>query len=215
MYNKYKGLTHFIVPTVAAVTFFVLRLVKFSPIIGSSWGFFSLFDAAMPLTGTLGLSFGLCMVMARMGCKAFFTGVSLSHVVYYVPGFCGAGYWAHKNVLFRLLVPISCMVAFVMHPVGYQAAAYSLYWLIPVGIYFYKSESIFLKSLASTFVVHAVGSVIWLYSFDMSAQMWLALIPVVAVERLFFASAMTVFYSTVRECKRMVLKTVFSSSQLV
>lgn len=214
MMNKYKGLLEFLAPCVAVVTFFALRFAKISPIVGASWGFFSLSDVVMPLTGTLGLGIGACAVLARLGCKALFFNVPLTNIMYYLPGFCAAGYWSSKGSFFRLIVPIGCMVLFIIHPVGFHAAAYSLYWLIPVGVYFFDKESIFLQSLASTFVAHAVGSVLWLYSFDMSAAMWLGLIPVVAFERLFFASAMTVIYISIREARRFFVSKIFSFSQI-
>ncbi|MFT6765329.1 MAG: hypothetical protein ACJAZS_000204 [Alteromonas naphthalenivorans] len=212
MHNKYKGLIALVAPSAAVVTFFVLRFAKLSPIIGSSWGFFSLSDVVMPLTGTLGLGFGVCAVLARLSYKVLFLRASLTTILYYLPGFCAAGSWAKKGPLFRLLLPIVCMILFVVHPVGFMAAPYCLYWLIPIALYFLNNKSIFLQSLSSTFVAHAVGSVIWLYSFDMSSQMWLGLIPVVAVERLFFASAMTLVYITGRACKRIAVSRVLSYS---
>jgi hypothetical protein len=86
------------------------------------------------------------------------------------------------------------MALFIIHPVGLLASAYSLYWLIPVGCYFIARTSIFSAALASTFIAHAVGSVMWLYLQPTTAQYWLTLIPVVAAERLIFASAATVLY---------------------
>ncbi len=56
------------------------------------------------------------------------------------------------------------------------------------------SKNIFLHSLTSTFIAHAVGSVIWLYATPMTPEFWYALIPVVAVERLVIASGMTLAY---------------------
>ena len=47
------------------------------------------------------------------------------------------------------------------------------------------------KSLGATFVAHAVGSIIWLHLMPMSSNMWLALIPIVPVERVCFAAAMS------------------------
>lgn len=214
MNKKYKCLIEFILSSIAVVTFFALRFAKFSPIVGSSWGCFSLADVVMPLTGTLGLGLGACAVLGRLSYKALLFNVPLTSIVYYLPGFCAAGYWSEKGPLFRLIVPIGCMVLFIIHPVGFHAAAYSLYWLIPVGVYFFNKESIFLQSLASTFVAHAVGSVLWLYSFDMSAAMWIGLIPVVAFERLFFAAAMTVVYVSAREARRFFVSKIFSFSQI-
>lgn len=90
------------------------------------------------------------------------------------------------------------MGAFIVHPVGGAAWAYSLYWLIPVALYMIRKESLFLTALGSTFTAHAVGSVIWIYANPMTPQTWLALIPVVFIERLVFASGMVVAYHAIK-----------------
>jgi hypothetical protein len=51
--------------------------------------------------------------------------------------------------------------------------------------------------LGSTFIAHAVGSTIWIYTVPMTAQMWLGLMPLVAIERLCFATGMVVSYHAV------------------
>ncbi|MFA6328466.1 MAG: hypothetical protein WCY41_03400, partial [Candidatus Micrarchaeia archaeon] len=90
-------------------------------------------------------------------------------------------------------VSLACMVAFIAHPIGAQAWIYSLYWLIP-AIALALPEHLFLRSLGSTFTAHAIGSVVWLYAFPSTAVFWLALIPVVAFERLLFASGISISY---------------------
>jgi len=52
----------------------------------------------------------------------------------------------------------------------------------------FLGQSFFLVALSSSFIAHAVGSVIWLYSLSMPAEKWIALIPIVAVERFIFAA---------------------------
>jgi hypothetical protein len=52
------------------------------------------------------------------------------------------------------------------------------------------NKSLFLQSLASTFIAHAVGSVIWVYANPMTPQMWTGLIPVVFVERMVIAAGL-------------------------
>lgn len=214
MINKYKGLAEFFASSIIIVAFSILRFAKFSPIIGAAGSFFSLSDVAMPLTGTLGLGFCICAALARLGTKMVLTGIPFIKAGFYLPGLCAAGCWTERKMLFQVAIPLTAMVLFIMHPVGFYAAPYSFYWLIPVIIYWLDRDSVFLYSLASTFVAHAVGSVIWLYVFNLSVQTWLGLIPVVAVERLFFASAMTVMYITVLETKRFFVSKIFSSSQL-
>ena len=92
-------------------------------------------------------------------------------------------------------VPISlCMAMFLLHPVGYQAFFYSWFWFIPMIIHMLPFRNPFLEALGATFIAHAIGSVLVLYMKTMTAAAWLALIPVVVIERLLFASGMTVIY---------------------
>lgn len=58
-------------------------------------------------------------------------------------------------------------------------------------------QSLFLTALGSTFIAHAVGSVIWCYTVPMTPAMWLGLIPVVALERTLFALGMVVAYKVI------------------
>ncbi len=91
------------------------------------------------------------------------------------------------------LVPLVCIVLFVIHPQGRQAWPYALYWLIPLAASF-KKNRLLINSLGSTFTAHAVGSIIFLYAFNLPAAVWLSLIPIVAVERGLFALGIWVAY---------------------
>jgi hypothetical protein len=86
------------------------------------------------------------------------------------------------------------MAAFIIHPVGSSAPLYTLYWLIPAVISLSGCSSVFLRSLASTFVAHAIGSIIWLHTHTITADMWNGLIGVVWAERMLFALSMTAVY---------------------
>jgi len=102
------------------------------------------------------------------------------------------------NFLLKAIVPAVCMILFVCHPEGSRAYLYSFYWFIPMGVYFLNRlknyNSYFLTALTTTFVAHAVGSVIWLYVVPMTSVQWLALIPLVAIERLVFACGISLTY---------------------
>jgi len=104
------------------------------------------------------------------------------------------------NFILRVLFPLVCMVLFVLHPIGKEAFIYSLYWLIPVFFYFLQNKSVFFMALTSTFLAHCMGSIIWLYTVEMSSGQWLALIPIVAVERLVFACGISIIYFCVNWC---------------
>lgn len=88
-----------------------------------------------------------------------------------------------------LALPALCMLLFVMHDVGSVAWSYSLYWLIPMALYFMKNSMI-TRALSASFVAHGVGSVIWLYTKAIPAEVWIGLIPVVVCERLLMAGGM-------------------------
>jgi hypothetical protein len=88
-------------------------------------------------------------------------------------------------------LPLVGMILFFLHPVGKDALFYTAYWFIPMIVYGYQKaksgSSLVATALASTFLAHAIGSVIYLYTFSFTAHQWLSLIPVVAAERLMIA----------------------------
>jgi len=105
------------------------------------------------------------------------------------------------NIFCHFVLPITCMMLFITHPIGNEAWGYSLYWLIPVGIasarFLNFAQHTFFSGLQSTFVAHAVGSIIWLYTVPMTSGQWLALIPLVAIERFTLAGLMTVGHEAI------------------
>lgn len=177
----------------ACLTFIkVASLYKTSVVIGSHAAFFSGSCWSVPLAGAAGgIAGGVLAFLMRLLSSWFVLGaLSLSSLAFFIPGLCSSLYWATRSSLVRFWLPAACMVAFAVHPVGREAFPYALYWLIPMGLYLFKSSSLFATALGSTFVAHAVGSVIWLYTVPMAAATWLALIPMVAVERTVAAAGM-------------------------
>jgi hypothetical protein len=174
-------------------------LFKFSFIVGSWHMFFSAINCTGPLVGSfLGIS-GSCMVY---GLRTIFrlctVGLSGAQLLNGVPTLGASVYLASSHWAARCALPMACMALFWLHPVGYAAAPYALYWLIPVAVFFVPSHHLFLNALGSTFVAHAVGSVIWLYTVPMESSAWLALIPIVAVERLLCATGMVVAHGVLQ-----------------
>ncbi len=173
----------------------VLQLASFfkvSYIIGSKITFFSAADFVSPLVGAFG-SWGLVISAFSLRSLAFGAYPWL-HIFKHLPTCVGALYWSTQSFIIRCMLPTLCILLFVIHPTGSQAYVYSFYWLIPIVLYAINAQGIMAQALGSTFVTHAVGSVIWLYTVPMTAELWLGLIPVVAVERLVAAVAMTVIY---------------------
>lgn len=174
----------------------VSGIFKVSLIIGSYAAFFSATNMITPLAGAYGGGFASMFVFGFALLFRFCAGnlFTFKILAYYIPGLFASLYWAKTDIFFRLLVPIICISVFIIHPVGFYAAPYALYWFIPVFLYFKKQKSVFFHSLCSTFIAHGVGSVIWLYASQTTPMFWLGLIPVVLFERLVFASGMTLVY---------------------
>lgn len=141
-----------------------------------------LFLAAPIMGGFFGPSIGFSLVLIKRLIKISLR-TSLLPLTYHIPTLFASAYWAYSRAFIRLYIPIICMILFIIHPIGGQAWAYSLYWLIPVFLYFVKHDSIVLTALGATFIQHAIGSLCWLYCTSMSPEQWLALIPLVFVER--------------------------------
>lgn len=176
------------------------KFFKVSFIVGSHIAFFSASSVIMPLCGVFGgffASFAVCALSIAFKLLCGGTALSFKYLAYHIPGLFAALYLASGSPLIRVLVPLACMAAFVVHPVGGAAWIYSLYWLVPVTLYFFKKQDFFFQALGSTLVAHAVGSVIWLYAEPMTSTIWLGLIPVVFVERMVYAIGMVGIYRVI------------------
>ncbi len=189
-----------------ALAFFMGSLVKIVPIIGSRCSFFSLTDVLMPLTGAAGVGMGALVALMLTGVTFFKISIPIMAPVYHLPSFFASASWAYPNLLLKVCVPLLCMALFIAHPSGFYAAPYAFYWLIPVAIYFSGKKAVFLQALSSTFIAHAVGSVVWLYVKALPTAVWVGLIPLVFFERLLYAALMTVVYYGVRDLLKVVAR---------
>jgi len=170
--------------------------INFSSLLGTENQSFTLFQFFAPtISAFLGPMGGIAgILIAEIGNylllgKAF----DLFGIARLFPMLFAALYFAGKGRKFVSLVPIVCMALFVLHPVGQVAWIYSLYWLIPPIAALLK-DNLFLRSLGSSFTAHAVGSVAFLYIFPTTPGLWISLIPVVFVERMLFASGISVSF---------------------
>ncbi|MBN1157067.1 hypothetical protein JXA85_05590 [Candidatus Woesearchaeota archaeon] len=179
---------------------FIGDRINFSKVIGAENQFFTLFQFFGPIAGGfLGPLLGVVSVLgAQLGSflllgKAF----SVLNLLRLLPMLFAAYYFGTKKKYIGVIVPVIAMALFILHPVGRQAWFYCLYWLIPIlGVVLPKKVPgrLFFRSLGATFTAHAVGSVIFLYTVPMEAAQWIGLIPVVAYERLLFASGIAISY---------------------
>lgn len=163
-------------------------------IVGSSQSF-TVFDYLGPTAGLfLGPLFGALSVFFVRLFHLLFSEASFEWlaVLRFLPLILAAFYLGSKSKK-NLFIPLLCMILFIAHPEGRAAWYYSLYWLIPILAVF-KKERLILNALGATFTAHAVGSVIFLYAFNLPSAVWISLIPVVAVERGLFALGIWVSY---------------------
>lgn len=178
------------------VAFSILELLsnlKVQSLIGAKSLFFSASYLVGPVFGAL---LGMGTFVGLLGVRRIIhslimgtTFVGLQSL--YLPTIAASAYWNYTNVWIRCVLPAVCMVAFIAHPVGFQSYWYASYWFIPLVLYAIKPQGTFFTALGATYVQHAVGSVIWLYTVPTVPALWNALIPVVFFERLLYAAAMT------------------------
>lgn len=170
--------------------------LNFSKVIGTENQYFTLFQFFGPIAGGfLGSFVGVAAVLFAQILNFFFVGqpLTLLTAARWLPMLFAAVYFASKSKKFSTIIPLICMAAFILHPVGRQAWYYSLFWLIPIAAKLFPNR-LFLRSLGSTFTAHAIGSAIWIWLIPMPASAWTTLIPVTFVERVLFAAGISVSF---------------------
>ncbi len=166
--------------------------INFSAIIGTENQFFTLYQLIGPIAGRfLGTTAGVISVLFAELISFLIKGKSfeLINLLRLTPMLFGAYYFGTKKRLSSALIPAVCMALFILHPVGRKAWLYSTYWLIPILGRVLPNKvkgRLLLQSFGATFTAHAVGSVLFLYTVPMTSAAWLALIPIVALERFVF-----------------------------
>ncbi len=195
----------------------VFSFFKFSFVWGSVNFFFSGINFIVPVVGALlGLPISCFLILLFFISKQILFGQILTLGL---PTFIAtlniavsakvSKFSQYSKLCLSLILPVVCMILFILHPVGRVAALYSFYWFIPMVICILqlgnRLNSFFYTALQSTFIAHAVGSIFWLYAFSMPSQYWLALMPIVAIERLIFACGITLSV----ECVKKILKYKF------
>jgi len=169
------------------IIFIFLGLITFQisidRIVGSDQNF-TLFEFLGPIGGMfLGPVLGAisAFVVYVINIIIFRAPINFLAVALFLPPVLAAAYFGLKQKATAIIFPV-CIILFILNPIGRQAWMYSLIWLIPFVATFGKKRLI-LNSLGATFTAHAVGSVIFLYLFGLTPAIWMALIPVVFMER--------------------------------
>jgi hypothetical protein len=128
--NKQK---HKVSPLLFTVLIKCASLLKVSFMVGSYFAFFSATSIIAPLAGAFTGIWGTCIVFALgLAGKAIFGSsiLSFKFLAFIIPGFCASLYWSSRSALIRLVLPLTCMALFMIHPAIGAGWVYSLYWLI-------------------------------------------------------------------------------------
>jgi len=181
--------------SIFAVIGIILMQIPFTKIIGSKLNF-SLFDFYGPIAGSfMGSVWGIIGVLAMQVINWAWHGFAIDSatIIRFFPMLFAVLYFAKKSKL-MLLIPAAAMIAFWAHPEGRIAWYYALYWLIPIIAYFWHDKYVFARALGTTFTAHAVGGVLFIWTFNLKAAVWISLIPIVWKERGLMAIGITLTY---------------------
>lgn len=176
---------------------FIALQIPFTNVVGSNTHF-TLFDFIAPISGSfLGGLIGVISVLLMQIGNWLIHGANFeaSALIRLFPMLFAVWYFSSSaKAKYSIFIPLVCMALFIIHPIGRQAFVYSLYWLIPPLMYFFKEKFLLAKALGATFTAHAVGGAAWIYAFNLPKEVWLGLIPQVALERGLFALGIVASY---------------------
>lgn len=178
---------------------FIALQIPTTTLLGSGTKF-TLFDAFAPIAGGfLGSIPGAIAVLVMQILNLAWHGFNIPDagaIIRLFPIVFAAIYFGRKTS-FNFIVPLVAMAAFIIHPIGREVWYYSLFWLIPVAMYFLQEKYLLARALGATFAAHSVGGALWIWAFALPKAVWISLIPIVAMERALFAIGIVVSYLVV------------------
>lgn len=151
---------------------------------------FMVYDAFAPVAGAfIGALPGVVAVFLMQFINFLVHGAAIEDVgtiIRFLPMIFAVLYFTRKGK-FNLIIPALAIIAFVVHPIGRTIWYYALFWTIPIIAYFFRDRFLLARALGATFTAHAIGGALWIWFFALPAPVWISLIPVVILERSFFA----------------------------
>ncbi len=179
-----------------AVLGFIALQIPIAQLEGSKAKFMA-YDAFAPVAGAfIGTLPGVVAVFLMQFINFLAHGAVIEDagtIIRFLPMLFAVLYFARKGK-FNLIIPILAIIAFVAHPIGQTVWYYALFWTIPIIAYFFRDRFLLARALGATFTAHAVGGALWIWFFALPASVWISLIPVVALERIFFAFGIVVSF---------------------
>ena len=199
-YKNISPITFFFIISCIVAMFF-----KLSFMLGSYTTYFGFASQLFPLAGILFTTTPVILFLSGITLLKWLTIGTITTLK--IPTTMATAAWllttAKKNWLSKLatlllfvVFPFTCMTIFILHPIAGLAPLYACYWLIPAIIYGIKHLRplpIFFTALQITFIAHATGAIIWLFTIPMTPKQWNSLILLVAIERVTFALITTIF----------------------
>jgi hypothetical protein len=174
---------------------------------------FTLFDSFGPIaSGFLGTLPGVIAVTLMQLANFFIHGAKVldaGTIIRFFPMLLAAAYFGKKG-WWNWVVPAVAIIIFNLNPIGRSVWYYSLYWLIPIVTYFLRDRFLLARALGATFTAHAVGGAAWIWAFHLPRTVWIALIPVVARERVIFTFGIALMYLLINN-----LLALLSAKQIV
>lgn len=153
--------------------------------------FFSAINIVAPVAGIFaGISNLSFFIIGRACIETLLFGTNpLLSTVYHSSHLFASAYWLTRWQWTKMVMPLVAMAVFCLHTQG--SIGYALLWCIPLACVYIKGD--FAKALGATFTAHAFGSVLFLFTHDVTLN-WVALIPVALTERFIFASGIFICY---------------------
>ncbi len=158
---------------------------------------FMVYDAFAPVAGAfIGSLPGVVAVFLMQFINFLAYGAIVQDagtIIRFVPMLFAVLYFARKSK-FNLIIPTLAIIVFVVHPIGRTVWYFALFWTIPIIAYFIRDRFLLARALGATFTAHAVGGALWVWIFALPAPIWISLIPIVVLERSFFALGIAVSF---------------------
>ncbi len=179
---------------------YILKHVVWRPLMGGFHLFIGAQHAVMPVTqAACGISTILTALALQAGysCIASASWYAALRCIPIPTALASAYIWCIQTqsrttrVIFALLLAVTGWAFFAIYAPDISVMAYTFYWILPIICAAYAHQNTFIMMLGATFAAHIAGSCIWLVTTAMTPANWIALIPVVAIERLTCASFMS------------------------
>lgn len=206
--QQYFSTRNFLFVFIFAVLGFIALQIPVTELEGSK-AKFMVYDAFAPVAGAfIGALPGVVAVFLMQFVNFLIHGAVIEDigvVIRFLPMLFAVLYFARKGK-FNMIIPALAIIAFVVHPIGRTVWYYALFWTIPIVAHFFRDRFLLARALGATFTAHAVGGALWIWFFALPASVWISLIPIVALERSFFALGICVSFVLVNNLLALLQK---------